>query len=134
MVAELRRLAETNDSVRILCVFQASVDAGEEFFAKRWPEVTAIADPELDLYTAFGLGRGSFSQFVGPRVIGRAFAALIKGNFIGKPVGDPLVMPGLFLIRNHTVLRAQSFRDVSDHPDFEQFVELPTATRPDRSE
>ena len=128
MVAELREFAESHESIRVLTVFQASVDAGEKFFEKRWPGVQAIADPDRLLYAEFGLRRGSLRQFASPRVFMRAFAALARGNFVGRPIGDPRTMPGMFLIQNGTILREHVFEDAGDHPDLETFVKVPHAT------
>ena len=118
MVADLRRCAESGAGAPpVLLVFQASVEAGVEFFAERWPDARAIADPERVLYAEFGRERGRLADFLAPRVWWRAFRALLRGFFVGKPVGDPTVMPGLFAVRGREILREHRFRDVADHPD-----------------
>ena len=53
-----------------------------------------------------------------------------KGHGIGKPVGDPWIMPGLFLTRaDGQILWRHRFEHAGDHPDFANlFVDEPTAT------
>lgn len=42
--------------------------------------------------------------------------ALFKGNGVGRPVGDPLTLPGLFLVRDLQIIAAHNFRHAGDHP------------------
>jgi hypothetical protein len=69
---------------------------GDAFLGKRWPEARAVSDPDQALYSAFDLGRGRIGQVFGPRVLWAGFKARRFG--VGKPVGDPLVMSGWFLL------------------------------------
>lgn len=57
-----------------------------------------ICDPERQLYTAFNLGRGKAGQVVGPKMFLRGFGAVLRGQWVGLPIGDPWQMPGIFLI------------------------------------
>lgn len=70
---------------------------GDAFFEERWPEARAVSDPNQELYRAFGLGRGRIGQLFGPRVLWAGIKARRFG--VGKPVGDPLVMSGWFLVQ-----------------------------------
>jgi len=83
-----------------------SVAEGDEFFDERWPEVGAISDPTKELYAAFGLQRGSVLQLLGPRVWSAGFGAFRAGHRAGRPVGDPFMMSGGFLIEDRRVLEA----------------------------
>jgi hypothetical protein len=94
------------------------VEEGDAFFGPRWPEVPAIADPGHALYSAAGLGRGSLAQVVGPRAILASVRALLKGNLVGKPVGDVKVMPGAFLLEGDRVLWSHDYRHSGDQPDW----------------
>lgn len=122
-------------------VHRASIEDADKFFAKRWDSAPAIADRDGDLFRAFGLGKGTFSQLVGLRAIGRAFVAMFKGHFIGKPTGNETQMPGAFLLRDHKVLWAHRATHTGDHPDIAAMLQAldgkaPAAplTRKQRSE
>lgn len=101
----------------MLFVHQGDPGDAESFFARLWPEARAIEDRALVLYRAFGLGRGSLGELLGPRVLKAGFRAAMKGNFGGKPSGDVRVMPGTFLIvdRERVVL-AHRASHAGDHP------------------
>ena len=103
----------------MLC-HQGTAPEGEEFFAKRWPEVPVIADPQLKLYGAFGLSRGSLGQVAGPRAILATGRAMLKGNFVGKPSGDVMVMPGAFVIAGEqmNILWNHDYKHSGETPDW----------------
>lgn len=124
MVEGLRKAAAADPAYPpVLLVSLASVEANRDFFARRWPEARVVADPEKVVFEAFGRRRGSLLQLLGPRVVLRACGALLRGHGVGRPVGDPTVMPGTFVVKGAHVLWAHPTRDVSDHPDF---AALPT--------
>lgn len=119
MVSDLRTLATTQDGYpNILFVYMGSVVEGEAFFATAWPEARAVSDPTKQLYSAFGLERGSVGQVFGPGVMACSLRAAGKGHVVGKPVGDPWQMPGLFLVQGPDVLWSHDFAHIGDHPDF----------------
>lgn len=95
----------------MLFVHPATSEEAEPHFAARWPDAAAVADPEQDLYRAFGLGRGSALQLLGPRVWLSGLRALGGLHGVGRPTGDPLVMPGAFLVRDGAV----TWSHVSEH-------------------
>lgn len=103
---------------RVVLVHQGSVEEGDGFFASRWPEVAAIADPDFELYSAFGLGAGSIGEVIGPRAIVASVRALVRGNFVGKPVGDVKVMPGAFLLAGDEILWRHDYRHSGERPDW----------------
>ncbi len=116
---DLRRLSGRESRFpRVVLCHQGSVEEGDAFFHKRWPEVPAIADPGLLLYSAFGLGRGSLGQVAGPRAILATARAFAKGNLVGKPSGDVMVMPGAFLIAEGSVLWNHDYRHSGENPDW----------------
>lgn len=96
----------------------APVDATRAFFAKLWPAARAIADPAQRFYAAFELGHGSAGKYLGPGVWAAGLRALLKGNGVGRPVGDPLTLPGLFLVHECQLVAAHEFRHTGDHPDW----------------
>ena len=121
---DLRRAAETNPHCPpILLVYQGTVEEGTPFFAGLWPTARAIANSDRDLYSAFGIERGGSEQFLSPSVIACGIRATLKGNFIGRPQGDPRLMPGLFLVADTTILWHHDYRHAGDHPDFAALAE-----------
>ena len=106
-----------------MLVHQGTVEEGEGLLRKLWPEAAAISDPERTLFRAFGLGRGSWKALIGPANWGAGLRALFKGHFVGKPVGDPLVMPGLFLVEGDRVHWSHAFDYAGDHPPMDTLVQ-----------
>ncbi len=90
---------------------------GDQFIAPLWPEARAIADPDRRFYAAFGVTQGSIGQLLGPATIACGIRATLKGNFVGKPIGNPWIMPGLFLVRGREVVWRHTFAHAGDHPD-----------------
>ena len=80
-----------------------SPDAGERFFDKRWPEARAVSDPTKALYAGFGLERARASQLFGLKTFVAGLKAAARGHGIGRPVGDPIMMSGWFLVAGSDV-------------------------------
>jgi len=119
MVAEVLRAArEQPDYPRVLFFFLATPAQGEEFFASHGPGARGVADPDGSFYRAFGLARGGAAQVVGPGVWVAGLRSLFKGHRPGRPVGDPMQMPGIFLVESGKVRWRHAFRHAGDHPDF----------------
>jgi hypothetical protein len=95
---------------------------GDAFLGERWPEARAVSAADQELYRAFGLGRGRLGQLFGPRAL---LAGLKARRFgVGKPVGDPLVMSGWFLVVNGRV----TWSHVHEHAGVERrYAELDVA-------
>lgn len=96
-----------------------TVEEGETFFDGLWPEARAVSDPDTELYATFGLERGGVGQLFGPSVWVRGVGALLEGHGIGRPVGDPLMMPGTFLVDGGRVIWSHVAEHAGDHPDYE---------------
>ena len=100
----------------MLFIHRASVEVAGKLFESKAPSVQAIADQDGQLFAAFGLGRGSLMQLVGPAVWWRALVALLKGNFVGKPSGNETQMPGAFLVNGKSVTWQHVAGNAGDHP------------------
>jgi len=125
MVSDLRTLAATLTGYpSVLFFYMGSVAEGEAFFTTAWPEARAVSDPNRTFYGAFGLERGSFGQVFGPGAMACSLRAAGKGHVVGKPVGDPWQMPGLFLVQGPDVLWSHDFAHIGDHPDFTTMPQL----------
>jgi len=53
-----------------------------------------------------------------PGVVACGIRATVKGNFAGRAIGDPQLMPGLFVVEDERVIWQHDFRHAGDHPDF----------------
>ncbi|MGD2017950.1 MAG: hypothetical protein PVJ89_07540 [Planctomycetota bacterium] len=101
-------------------VHLGSPEDGARFFEERWPEARAVSDPDRVLFDAFGLGRGSWLQLVGPRTWAAGFRARRHG--VGLPKGDPRVLAGSFAVKGAEVLDADLATDSSSVPDLDRLA------------
>lgn len=126
---ELRQVAaDVPDYPQILYFYQGSVDDGEAFFQRLWPEARAVSDRSKTFYAAFGLERAGFKEMFGPEVLACGIRAARNGSYGGKPVGDTRLMPGAFLVHGNEVLWAHDYRHIADHPDFAQVAQVANET------
>jgi hypothetical protein len=117
-IAELREVASAPDYPSVLFFFQGTPTEGRAFLRRYWPEVRAVADPELACYEAFGVARGSLLQMFGPGVLAAGLRAKRRGFENGERSGDIYRMPGAFLVKGDRVLWQHRYRHAGDHPDF----------------
>lgn len=124
-IKDLKKASETIANFpKVMFVHMGSVEEGDTFFQKFWDEVPAISDTQKLLYNEFGVERGSFNQLLGPSVVACGFRAVAKGNFVGKPVGDPLVMPGMFYVETDSIVWKHHFNHIGDHPDYSKIPSI----------
>ncbi|CAM2010827.1 SelL-related redox protein [Acanthopleuribacter pedis] len=127
LVDELRLTTEQrSDFPPVIIFYQGTTEQGEQFFQKKWPTARAIADLSTTFYKGFHLKRGSFSQMFGARVWASGIRAISKGFRPGKVIGDPWMMPGIFLIEGSRIAWLHAFRHAGDHPALQQ---LPTTMK-----
>lgn len=81
-----------------------------------------VSDPRRRIHAAFGLTRGSLASLFGPIVWWRGSHALAKGHGAGQPVGDPLQMPGVFVVHRGRVEAEFRHRTAGDRPDYGSLV------------
>ncbi|MFN8498951.1 MAG: peroxiredoxin-like family protein [Anaerolineae bacterium] len=125
---DLRHTAESDATYpRILFVGQGSIEETQDFFEEVWPGAPVIADSSRDLYRAFGIQRGGMMQMVGPSVWACGIRAASKGNFIGKPMGDPQLLPGAFLVQHGRIVWAYRARHAGDNPNWAKVPQLEAA-------
>lgn len=119
MVGDLRNVASADAAYPpVLFVYQGTAEDGADFFGKLWPEARAVADPSRLLYRAFGVARGGLGELYGPGAAACYLRAATKGNLPGRTIGDPSMMPGLFLVEGDAIVWRHTFRNAGDHPDF----------------
>ena len=81
-------------------------------------DISRISDPDKRLYQAFGLKRGGLGALFHPAIWRRGWEAFRKGHRIGMPDGDPLQMPGAFVVYRRRVICSFVPSRASDQPDF----------------
>jgi AhpC/TSA antioxidant enzyme len=135
-VADLRAIAEKDPSYPPVLFFSQSCAAeAVEFFEKHWPEARVVCDPDKAFYSAMGLRQGTFGQVWGLRVWTCSFRALAKGHVMSKPIGDPWLMPGVFLVRGQEILWCHVYEHQGDNPDWSKIPSyLSTTSRSEVAE
>ena len=129
IVADVRKAIAADPSYpTVLYVHLGTLDDGETFFAKHDPEARTIADEAGRLYEAFGIKRGSIGQLFGPAVIACGIRATRKGHRGSRPIGDPWMLPGMFVVEGDRILWSHEARHAADHPDFACIPEAVGAT------
>ena len=85
-------------------------------------DVPRVSDPGRALYRTFGLHDATREQLVSRAVLARGAEAWRAGHRAGWPRGNPLQMPGMFLVYRGEI--ADSFRHatIADRPDYVKFV------------
>jgi hypothetical protein len=106
----------------VLFVHQGTVVEGDEFFSARWAQASAISDPGLELYKAFGLLKAGMKELFAPKVLACGLRAAGKGHLVGKPIGDLKQMPGFFVVEGNRIVKEHRSEEISDHPDFAAFA------------
>lgn len=71
-----------------------------------------------------GISRAGLRQLFGPSVWLQAMQARRKGYRQRRIVGNPWLLPGMFLVRDGEILWQWRFRNVGDHPDFDELSSL----------
>ncbi|MEM7411187.1 MAG: SelL-related redox protein [Myxococcota bacterium] len=124
-IADLRAASEENaEYPSVLFFAQARPTEIRAFLRRYWPAARAIADPELQLYEAFGVGRASFLQALGPSVLRASSRARAKGHEGGPRSGDIWRMPGVMWAEETSILWSYEPEHAADHPDFAAIPEL----------
>ncbi|SFJ34276.1 SelL-related redox protein [Planctomicrobium piriforme] len=93
--------------------------AGELFRQYGLDDLPRFSDPDQRLYQAFGLKQGRFLQLFGWKVLSRGTqAAIFEGHGFGGLQGNGLRMPGVFLLRDGTVVASYRHQTTADRPDY----------------
>jgi hypothetical protein len=109
---------------RLVLVHQSEPASADRFFAKYGMEdVVRISDPERKLYEHFDLKPGSWEQVFGWKSWLRGIPAFFRGHLIGGLEGDGYQMPGGFLVKDATVLRAYRHSSAADRVDYCELAE-----------
>lgn len=116
-VAQLRRLKDLN----IVFVTLGTIEQTEAFRAKMQSPHRFVCDPEKKLYQHFELPKGGLTQMISPQVFVRAIGATLQGHRNQSSGGDPLQMPGVFIIdTDGQIVWQHSARHAADNPSPEE--------------
>ena len=97
-------------------------EEGDAFFEARWPQVPTIADSQAHFYEAISLERVSIFKLLRPRAWGEMMRALFKGAGGGLPVGDPMRMSGVLIVRGSQVLSRHEYKSAGNHPRWAEWL------------
>jgi peroxiredoxin len=116
-----------NHGIDLAIVTQGNPEETRDFCNQYAPGMTCLSDPDLKVYTAYGLGRGNLVQtFLSPEIW--------KGNAHAKEMGfvpqmppegqDALLMSGIFIIGPDGRIRFPYYYDnIADHPALSQLMQ-----------
>lgn len=106
-VDEISKMKDKISELNLEPVFVHMSDPAfaEDFFQQYFDQkISFISDPNLSLYKAFGLKRGSLLQLYGLKTWLRGFyAGIIKGHGLGSSEGDVMQLGGYFIYHNGQV-------------------------------
>ncbi len=123
-VSDLRQLSEKReDFPSVLFVSEAGATEARAFVRRYWPDARVVADPQANLYAAFGVGTSIIKAFA-PGVFSARRRALAKGHEFGPIDGNAFRMPGAFLVRGSEILWSHKFKHSADQPDFDRAARL----------
>jgi len=105
----------------LVVVTQAKPEESSQFIAARAPGVLCLADPERELYHAYGLGRGTVGQtLLSPKIWSANARALAEKGYkaeLPPPGQDAFLMSGSFIIATDGRVRLPYYYDhIADHP------------------
>lgn len=115
----------------IVFVHGAGADEAAPWFEKYGlTGATAISDPELTHYRAFGLGRTEAGALVDPRIWMRGAACAMSHGFGSQSMEMMRQLPGVFIVQGGEVLAEYRHRSPADRPDYLALVRDATRELP----
>jgi peroxiredoxin len=127
VMSDIARLRDRIEATGARIVLGHMTDATSfEAFATRYglANLPAVADPDRRLYKGLGLRHGALWQLFGPKALWAYLKTIIAGHLPGKIKGDPLQLPGAFLIHDSKVIRGHIYRNAGDKPDYVSLATL----------
>lgn len=115
------------EGIKIVLVHMSDYPTASGYFKKFGiNDLEHVSDIECRFYAIFGLVKGSFSQLFGLKTWMRGFEiAATKQMLPGLTrIGDGLQMPGIFLIKDGTIIESFIHNSVADKPNYETFIEI----------
>jgi peroxiredoxin len=115
------------EGIKIVLVHMSDYATATSYFKKfNIQDLEQVSDEDCKYYAAFGLVKGSFSQLFGLKTLIRGFEiAATKQMLPGLiRIGDGLQMPGIFLIKDGTIIDSFIHLNVADKPNYDSFLEV----------
>ena len=81
-------------------------------------DVTAVSDPQLSHYRAFGLGRTGVQALIDPKVWTRGAMCALSHGFGGQSPEMMRQLPGVFVVQRGRVLAEYRHSSPADRPDY----------------
>jgi hypothetical protein len=107
---------------KVVFVYQGMPEQGAAWFP---PGTAAIADLDKVLYDAFEVERGGMREMFGTVGVWTCgVRAALKGNMIGRPIGDPWTLPLIVALRDGDVVWEHRGTHAGDMPSPSQLAEL----------
>lgn len=107
--------------VSIIFVHMSDESTADNYFSDYGlEEIEHISDPGCQVYSKFGLLKGSFNQLYGLQIWLRGIqTTVVEGtSFSLKQIGDGLQMPGVFYILDGVIREEYVHSRVSDRPNY----------------
>jgi hypothetical protein len=124
-VSKLRGEIEAK-SIRPVFVHLGSPDRAKPYFDYyHLSDVERVSDPQASLYTqpVFSLARKSaFAHFLVPAVLKAWLRGGVRKYGIGMIKEDADQMPGIFFLRQRTIVRAFRYKTIADEPDYLKLI------------
>ena len=96
----------------------SATEAAPWFKKYRLDDVTAVSDPQLSHYRAFGLGRTGVQALVDPKVWTRGAVCALAHGFGGQTPEMMRQLPGVFVVQRGRVLAEYRHSSPADRPDY----------------
>jgi hypothetical protein len=110
-------------NIRVAVIGQGTHEDMQAFLETRPVPFETFADPERESYQAYGLARGSWRQVAySPSVLRAGAAAALEGHIVGTPMGDPMQLPGSFVIADGIVVYAHRAKTSADTAPIDELL------------
>ena len=106
----------------IYFVHQSSVEAGEAFFAKHFPNAPHISDPQMQLYQLFGIRKLAGIHLLNPKMIFKGILLTLKGYFNRYKEGNIMMLSGTFLFHNGKLVWEHRAKYAGDSPRLDRLL------------
>jgi hypothetical protein len=125
---DVSRIRETLEArgIRPVFVHLGSPERAKPYFDYyHLSDIERVSNPDASLYAQpiFSLTRKSvFSQFLIPQVWKGWLQGALRKHGIGLVKEDPDQMPGIFYLRDRSIVRAFRYRTIADEPDYLRLI------------
>lgn len=109
-------------NARVVVIGMGATETARRFKEDFSLPFTVLVDKKRESYRALGLGRGSFSDVMGPRVWARGVTSILKHGQ-GIPKEDPYQLGGVAIFEGGEVSFVHRSKSSSDNPPVEKLLE-----------